>query len=408
MHSRSIFNLANHYLLTQAFEKAFVIYDMLAKMYPGFEPYRANRELIAPMLEGNKITVPRKLIYRLLHAAHLLAEDGYSEQAQWCLALAQESTEAHLGLANAMTGKASPEWLACVNRYLSRHGAAELALAGGIDTKGMVLNGLRASAAQQPGTVNGPLVTVMMSCYNAVETLEYAVQSVLAQTYGNFELYVVNDNSTDGSAQLLERLKEQDPRIKTLHNTRNVGTYVSRNQVFQQCSGDYFTTLDADDYALPDRLEKQVAALEANPAWVGTLGNWVRITPEGNFVFKNWTASYLHEAVATLMVRRGRVLDTIGYWDSVRYAADTEFLHRLMKQFGQEAVHKMERPLCFALYHPNSLTMNAQTGISEESGLSESRRAYRDAWKRWHQMNKHIRIEFPARYRVFDAPLEMQ
>ena len=407
MPTSSIFYLANQYLLAQSFEIAYVLYDLLVKLYPAFEPYRRNRDLIAPLLEGNKITVPRKLIYRLLHAAHLLAEDGHTEQAQWCLALAQESTEAHLGRANAMTGKTSPEWLACVNRYLSSHGAAELALADGIDTKGMVLNGLRASAAQQPGSVNGPLVTVMMSCYNAVETLEYAVQSVLAQTYGNFELYVVNDDSTDGSAELVERLKDQDPRIKTLHNTRNVGTYVSRNQVFQQCSGHYFTTLDADDYALPDRLEKQVAALDDNPAWVGTLGNWVRITPEGNFVFKNWTASYLHEAVATLMVRRDRVLETIGYWDSVRYAADTEFLHRLMKQFGQKAVHKMERPLCFALYHANSLTMNAQTGISEESGLSESRRAYRDAWKRWHQMNKYARLEFPAQHRPFEAPPEM-
>ena len=415
MNAQSIFSIANQYFVSQAFDKAYVLYDMLAKMYPGFEPYKSNREVARPLLQGGKTAVPRKLIYRALHAAHFLAADQHPLQAQWCLAVAQQSPEAFMGQANAMPNKAAPEWLQAVNGYLASHGAAQLAatspaLAG--DTHGLVLHQLQpagaAPAAPTVAPAAGPLVTVMMSCYNAEKTLAYAVRSVLGQTHGNFELYIVNDNSTDGSAALAEQLAALDPRIKTLHNASNLGTYVSRNTVFAQCEGTYFTTLDADDLALPDRLEKQVAALEGSKRLVGTLGNWVRITPAGEFVFKNWTASYLHEAVATLMVRREVVLETIGYWDSVRYAADTEFYHRLMKRFGPEAVHKMERPLCFALYHPDSLTMNAQTGISEETGLSESRRAYRDAWKRWHQMNKRTRIEFPARYRVFDAPLEMQ
>lgn len=416
MNAPSIFSIANRYFVSQAYEKAFVLYDMLAKMYPQFEPYKSNREVLRPLLAGNKITVPRKLIYRALHAGHFLAADQHTAQALWCLEAAQESPEALMGHANATANKASAAWLQAVNTYLAGHGAAQLAAAQPqapapapeADTHGLVLHQLQ-PATTAPGTAGaGPLVTVMMSCYNAEKTLAYAVRSVLAQTHGHFELVIVNDASTDGSAALAEQLAAQDPRIKTLHNASNLGTYVSRNTVFAQCKGTYFTTLDADDLALPDRLATQVAALEANPKWVGTLGNWVRITPAGDFVFKNWTASYLHEAVATLMVRREVVLETIGYWDSVRYAADTEFHHRLMKHFGAEAVHKMERPLCFALYHPDSLTMNAQTGISEDTGLSDSRRAYRDAWKRWHQMNKKTRIEFPARYRPFDAPLEMQ
>lgn len=415
MNAPSIFSIANQYFVSQAYEKAYVLYDMLAKLYPAFEPYKTNREVVKPLLAGTKVAVPRKLVYRALHAAHFLAADGHQAQAVWSLAVAQESPEALMGKANAMAHKASAEWLQAVNGYLAGHGVAQLAMAPAPEahgaTHGLVLHQLQA-ASPAPGAAcpagSGPLVTVMMSCYNAEKTLAYAVRSVLAQTHGNFELYIVNDNSTDGSAALAEQLAAVDPRIKLLHNASNLGTYVSRNTVFAQCKGRYFTTLDADDLALPDRLARQVAVLEANPKWVGTLGNWVRMTPSGDFVFKNWTASYLHEAVATLMLRREVVLETIGYWDSVRYAADTEFYHRLMKHFGAEAVHKMEQPLCFALYHPDSLTMHAQTGISEETGLSESRRAYREAWKRWHQMNKKTRIEFPARYRPFDAPLEMQ
>jgi len=413
----NIFSIANQYVLSQAFDKAYVLYDLLAKLYPAFAPYRTNREVLKPLLLGNKITVPRKLIYRALHAAHFLAEDQHPVPARWCLAVAKESPEALMGQANAIANKGSNEWLQAVNGYLASHGVAPLSLAAEPGAHDIVLHrlqvsaaagGTAAAAASTSGAGDGPLVTVMMSCYNAEKTVEYAVRSVLAQTHANFELYIVNDNSTDGSAAIVDRLAAQDPRIKTLHNASNLGTYVSRNQVFSQCRGQFFTTLDADDLALPDRLHKQVAALQGNPAWVGTLGHWVRITPAGSFVFKNWTASYLHEAVATLMIRREPVLETIGYWDSVRYAADTEFYHRLLKHFGPQAVHKLERPLCFALYHPDSLTMNTQTGISEETGLSESRRAYRDAWKRWHQMNKKTRIEFPARYRAFDAPLEMQ
>lgn len=408
----NIFTIANQYVTGQAFDKAYVLYDLLAKMYPAFAPYRANREMIKPFLQADKITVPRKLVYRALHAAHFLAEDQHTIQAEWCLAVAKESPEALMGRANVIADKASAEWLQAVNGYLASHGAAPLGLDATPGPHDILLHQLRATptAANTPaasGASDKPLVTVMMSCYNAEKTVAYAVRSVLAQTHANFELYIVNDSSTDGSATIIEQLKAQDSRIKTLHNASNVGTYVSRNQVFSQCAGRFFTTLDADDLALPDRLQQQVAALESNLAWVGTLGHWVRITPTGRFVFKNWTASYLHEAVATLMIRREPVLESIGYWDSVRYAADTEFYHRLMKHFGPKAVHKMERPLCFALYHQDSLTMNAETGISEETGLSESRRAYRDSWKHWHQKNKKTRIDFPARYRVFDAPLEM-
>lgn len=413
MNMPPVFSTANQYLLNQAFDKAYVLYDVLAKRYPAFQPYRTNRELVAPLLAQPKLAIARKLPNRALHAGHFLFEDGHEALAQWCLELVADNPDAWLCRANGVADKRSAAWLQLVNQFLESHGAAQLAPAEAPDTPdgpeghGIVLSGIR-SVPTLRSAADGPLVTVMMSCYNAEQTLAYAVQSLLAQTHGNFELFIVNDNSTDGSAALAEKLAAQDARIKTIHNTSNQGTYVARNTVFAQCNGRYFTTLDADDLALPDRLEKQVGALEGNQQLVGTLGNWVRITPAGEFVFKNWTSSYLHEAVATLMVRREEVVEGIGYWDSVRYAADTEFHHRLMKRFGASAVLKMHRPMCLALFHPASLTQDATTGISETTGISGTRLEYRNAWKRWHQMNKHVRIDFPARHRPFHAPLEMQ
>lgn len=401
-----VFTTANQYLLSQAYDKAYVLFDLLAKRYPDFQPYRTNRELVKPFLEQPKLAIARKLANRALHAGHFLFQDGRNELAQWCIDQVSENPDAWLCRANGVADKFSAAWLELVNQFLAGHGAAQLAAADAPKSSSIVLNGIR-SVPSLRSSADGPLVTVMMSCFNAEHTLSYAVHSLLAQTHGNFELYIVNDNSTDGSAVLAEKLASQDSRIKTIHNTSNQGTYVARNTVFAQCKGRYFTTLDADDLALPDRLEKQIAVLEGNQRLVGTLGNWVRISPAGEFVFKNWTSSYLHEAVATLMVCREKVLEGIGYWDSVRYAADTEFHHRLMKRFGADAVLKMHRPLCLALYHPASLTQDASTGISETTGISGTRLAYRNAWKRWHQMNTHVRIDFPTRQRPFQAPLEM-
>ena len=113
----------------------------------------------------------------------------------------------------------------------------------------------------QVGT-SRPLVSVFMSVYNGGEYLAVAVDSVLKQTYTNFEFIIVNDGSEDGTADYLDGLSDQ--RIRVIHQ-ENQGLGKPLNKWMQTCKGKYVMRLDADDICHKTRMEKQVAFLESNP-----------------------------------------------------------------------------------------------------------------------------------------------
>jgi glycosyltransferase involved in cell wall biosynthesis len=210
---------------------------------------------------------------------------------------------------------------------------------------------------------------------------------------------------------VLLRLQRQDGRIKLINQPRNLGTYVARNQVLQQAQGRYFTVLDADDIALPHRLALQVQHLEQS-GHVGVLTDWVRVEQDGRVALRSTMGGmHQHEAGATLMVDRVRALALVGYWDAVRFAADTEYIFRLRKRLGDEAVVSMGVPTVLALQHAGSLTSDPETGIDTISvGNSPVRSRYKKAWQQWHQKTPEdgLYLPFPQQSRQFDAPTEMK
>ncbi len=109
-----------------------------------------------------------------------------------------------------------------------------------------------------------PLVSVVMPTYNRVNLLPRAIQSILNQTYENFEFIIVDDASTDGSKELLEMYAKKDPRIKILYNEKNRGISYSRNKGTDAAKGKYVAIMDSDDYSFPERLKKHVDYLEKN------------------------------------------------------------------------------------------------------------------------------------------------
>ena len=106
------------------------------------------------------------------------------------------------------------------------------------------------------------LVSIVLPVYNGEKYLAESLDSVLAQTYQNWELVIINDGSTDGTENLI--LKYQDKRIKYLPNDGNKGIIFSLNRGLRESNGIYIARLDADDIALPHRLEKQVRFLSEN------------------------------------------------------------------------------------------------------------------------------------------------
>lgn len=114
--------------------------------------------------------------------------------------------------------------------------------------------------------MNEPLVSVIMPAYNAQDYIEEAIRSVQAQTQQNWELLVLDDGSTDDTLAIAQRLARSDPRIRLLPNEENMGVAKTRNRGFSLSRGTYVALLDSDDVWLPEKLERQLEALQRTGA----------------------------------------------------------------------------------------------------------------------------------------------
>ncbi|MDC1416920.1 glycosyltransferase [Flavobacteriaceae bacterium] len=110
--------------------------------------------------------------------------------------------------------------------------------------------------------MNIPKVSVIMPVYNAEKYLNETINSILNQTYGDFEFLIIDDGSTDRSFQILESYT--DPRIKLLKNDQNIGYVKTLNKLIELSTGEYIARQDNDDISFPKRLEKQVRFLDRN------------------------------------------------------------------------------------------------------------------------------------------------
>ena len=110
--------------------------------------------------------------------------------------------------------------------------------------------------------MNQPLVSILMPCFNVEKYVEESLGSILDQTYRNMEIIAINDSSTDNTGDILRRMAEKDSRIKVIENETNLKLIKTLNKGIELCSGKYIARMDADDIALPTRIEKEVEFLE--------------------------------------------------------------------------------------------------------------------------------------------------
>lgn len=186
-----------------------------------------------------------------------------------------------------------------------------------------------------------PLVTVLMSVHNDRPFVAEAVRSILAQSFEDFEFFIIDDASRDGSSDVLRAIA--DPRVRLLTNAANQGLTRSLNIGLRAARGRYVARMDGDDVSEPDRLARQVAFLEASPE-VGVLGTGRVLIDERGGVVANAPATcgrlrvlwkmLLGNALAhpTVMLRR-EVLERhrLRYDESFQTAQDYELWTRLLR-----------------------------------------------------------------------------
>jgi Glycosyl transferase family 2 len=185
-----------------------------------------------------------------------------------------------------------------------------------------------------------PKVTVLLAVYDGEPFLRRCVDSVLAQSFEDFEFLILDDASTDATPDILASY--DDPRIRVLRNAQNTGQVPSLNRGLLEARGEYVARIDADDWCRPHRLERQVAVLDAEPD-VGLVGTWMDLVDE-----RDRPVAYLRSTISdfaefvfhtlimrvlishpTAMYRRAPVVD-LSYDESTAPAEDKDLWRRLL------------------------------------------------------------------------------
>ena len=183
-------------------------------------------------------------------------------------------------------------------------------------------------------------VSVLMAVHNGERHLSEALDSVLAQTLADFELVVVDDASTDGTAAMLDAYAERDDRVVVIRNAENLRLPASLNRGLAQCRAPLVARADADDVNLPERLERQVAFLDRHPD-VGVVGCAFRKMDEAGHLLNTVRYATDHEAIRTRqlflssflhpgVVFRASVVRAVGGYDEAYWTAqDSDLWTRL-------------------------------------------------------------------------------
>lgn len=167
-------------------------------------------------------------------------------------------------------------------------------------------------------TMQRPRVTIGMAVYNGENYIREAIESILNQTFTDFELIISDNASTDGTKQICEHYAAQDSRIKYSRNTQNLGAVPNLNRTFELASGEYFKWSDHDDILAPEFLEQTVAALDRHTDVIVCYPRVKLIDADGNFTedydpLPNIDFSQPHIRFGRLICKPdGRAIQTMG------------------------------------------------------------------------------------------------
>lgn len=230
-----------------------------------------------------------------------------------------------------------------------------------------------------------PTISVVIPVYNGEETIKETIESVLSQTFSDFELIVIDDGSQDSTLEKLSTI--QDSRFK-IFSYPNGGVSTSRNRGISQASSDYISFIDADDLWTPDKLEAQYKALQENPqaavaySWTDHIdesGEFFRQGPHFNLTGDIYAKLLLVDFVGSgsnPLIRKQALIEVGGFDESLTPAADWDMWLRLAACYEFVVV-----PAVQILYRVSSSSMSTNVWRMETESLQIIERAVAHAPK---------------------------
>ena len=224
-----------------------------------------------------------------------------------------------------------------------------------------------------------PLVTVIVPTYNPGPSFLNTIESLVRQSWQNLEILILDDASPMGTEYIAEA-GAMDPRVSVQRLPKNGGAYRARNAGIRQARGEFVTVLDADDQSHSRRIERQVQPLLEDPELIATTTQAIRLFEDGTLT--NFTSGPIRRNASSLLFRKSRVIDALGYYDEVDKAADSEFIERLNRKFGRAATRSLDEVLGLIQLTNSSLSR----GDFRMGWWSGRRLAYRRQYMTWHKL----------------------
>lgn len=238
-----------------------------------------------------------------------------------------------------------------------------------------LFDGIAASPAPaRTATVaDAPLISVIITAHNCdPELLERSIDSVLRQTYHNFEILLVDDASNPELRDRVFSLSEKDWRIRFLETGRNSGPYVSRNLALAHGSGRFVAIQDGDDYAHPQRFSVQIGRFLEDPQLIACASTHLRFDQNGAVQFEHRNELRGDGTMSTMF--RTAAFSEIGRFAAVRSRGDVEVRERIKAIYGPASYLQIPCPLVFCSSAPQSLS---HTVVREKRPfLQDFRRAF--------------------------------
>lgn len=262
---------------------------------------------------------------------------------------------------------------------------------------------ISADKQQAGGKTTNATVTIIVSAYNAQATIHKALNSIINQTWKNLEIIVVDDCSNDNTFSIIKGFAKEDSRIKIIRLKQNQGTYVARNHALRIAKGKFVTCHDADDWSHPEKVTIQVRHLQQNKSIIANTSEFIRVSIDLSPFKKANSAKFVKNNYSSVMFRRKEVMEALGYWDSVRFSADSEMVFRIKKYFGTDSIVHLETgPLMLALQTDKTLTGNEKFGI--HGFLNGARADYQDSFLDYMESDGDLFYPFPMAKRKFAVP----
>lgn len=192
---------------------------------------------------------------------------------------------------------------------------------------------------------NEPLLSVILPVYNAEKYLKQSIESILKQTYKNFEFIIINDGSNDNSMRIINKYANEDNRIRIIDRD-NRGLVYSLNEGISISKGKYIARMDADDISMPERFEKQLHFFNQNNDY-GVVSSFINVFGHGYSENENMEYEFMHNKEnielidilcckhyichPTVMIKKYIFDKYGGYREDYRYSEDLELWSRLLR-----------------------------------------------------------------------------